>query len=211
MDFNEMPKICIKCKKSEESGVEILKYDYYKSKVRGGFSSTTTTRTVGISFPVCDTCGLQFKKYQKYESFYESSRRFLIIGSFIMWALVFGVIYYFLTSARYNYGFDPIYIFFIIFIILGILLPIIYIILHRIVFNDPNRISQYIKLTQDGDLSIEDEQIKEEIIKKVERDIYEYEHDINVVFCPKCGIKYKKGIDFCRQCGKDLRLIQKKL
>lgn len=37
---------------------------------------------------------------------------------------------------------------------------------------------------------------------------YELEHDINVIYCPDCGAKFHKGIDFCKKCGKDLRNLE---
>lgn len=199
-----MPKICVKCKKGEESGTKIQKYDYVRTNVRGAFSNRTTTTTVGISFPVCERCGSQFRKYQKFETFYDATKRYLILGSIILWIITIIEIIYVLRTPYINHQIDILVILLIVF---DILLPVLYVALYYIVNKHPNKISQYIELTQDGRITIKDDKIKDEIIKKVAKDKYEYEQGINVIFCPKCGKKYPKGTDYCLSCGKDLRLL----
>ena len=87
MEYQHMPKICVKCKKGKETGIKIQKYDYVRTNVRGAFSNSTTTTTVGISFPVCEICGSQFKKYQRFETFFDATKRYLIIGTIILWII----------------------------------------------------------------------------------------------------------------------------
>jgi hypothetical protein len=82
-----------------------------------------------------------------------------------------------------------------------------YIILYVIVKKHPHRINKYIDMTLHGKISIPDEDLKEEIVKKIEKDNSDFQNNRNVIFCPNCGEKFLKGTDFCLSCGKDLRLI----
>ena len=200
-----MPKICIKCKRGKEGDVEIQKYAYVRTKTRGALSKHSNSKTISISFPVCPSCGLEFKHYQKYESFFDKTKRYLIILSVILWVLTIWSLF---TNGTYPlHGGLSNTILHWIYIPISIMVPVLYIVLYLIIKKHPNRINQYIELTLNGDVSIKDENIKEEITKKVMNDKYDYDHNINVIFCPKCGAKYSQGTDFCRHCGKDLRVI----
>ena len=80
-----MPKICIKCKKDEKSGIEVYKYEYSRTKTIGVLSSSSSYSTASISFPICHSCRSDFKSYQKFESFFDATKRYLIIISIIAW------------------------------------------------------------------------------------------------------------------------------
>lgn len=203
-----MPKICIKCKKGKDSGVEIQKYEYARTKTRGTFRSYKSSTTVSISFPVCPTCASEFKKYQSYETIFDITGKYLIIISIFLWATkIIEIILYLLNISYSLFRTNYYNIYNWITWILAIIIPIIYFIMYKIVKGHPNRISQYIDMNLNGEVTIKDTELKEEIIKKKEKEILDFQKNINVIFCPNCGEKYPSGTDFCLSCGKDMRQL----
>ena len=204
ISYENMPKICIKCKKGKDEGVEIEKFEYSRSKVKSSITSkVTTTKTVMISFPVCSSCGEQFREYKKKEAW-------TIIISILVGI---GMIYYNLTRFKYENEtlFDILFPFIVggIAFSVSVISLIIYLYYSNIVKNHPNRISLYISMTQDGKVEIKDKSIVEGIVSNITQKANEFEQNDNVIFCPKCGEKYpRSNVDFCNSCGKDLRMLK---
>ncbi|MEJ2277619.1 MAG: hypothetical protein P8Y70_07705 [Candidatus Lokiarchaeota archaeon] len=205
MNFKDMPKICIKCKKREEDGTKIQKFVYSRTNTRGIFRNYKDSKTFTISFPVCSSCAIDFKKYKMFVSIYDALRKYLIIISIVLWGLIISQLIY--QSWNPVNNINTLNFYNIILWIFALIIPLIYASLYFIIKKHPNRISKYVTMKLNGKVTIHDKELEEEMLKKAEKDITEFENNINVIFCPNCGEKFPKETDFCLSCGKDLRVI----
>ncbi|UCC19313.1 MAG: zinc ribbon domain-containing protein [Promethearchaeota archaeon] len=191
--FEDFPKICVKCKRSD---LELYKFSYGRTKKKIGSSSYTTKF---ISFPVCSNCKQEFEKSYKIENLFDYFKYASIISTIILIYTVF--------EAFRGSTFWLIYVLMVItasILIIGIFL------FFRIRL-DPNRVRNYIDLKKSGEISIKDDKLKQDIeehlISEIEKEALRKITGEGMIYCPKCGTEQPKGIDFCNKCGKELRNI----
>jgi len=189
--FEDFPKKCIKCKRSD---LELHKFTYGRTK-RKVSSKSSITRYV--SFPVCSSCRQEFEKSYRVENVFNNMKYVSIISLFI-------AIYMVIELLRGS-------TFWLISLILIITtcLTIIGIALYVKIKVDPNRIAKYINLKKTGEVSITDKELQQEIVDHIvsekEEEALKRTTGIGMITCPKCGSQQLKGIDFCNNCGKELR------
>jgi len=189
--FEEFPKICIKCKRTD---LELHKFTYARTKKKVGSKIYNTNY---ISFPVCSQCKQDFEKSNKIENVFESFK-YVSIVSFLI------AIYMIIELIRGS-------TFWLISLILIITmsLTITGIALFVKLKTDPNKIGNYINLKKSGEISITDHELQQKIVEHVvtikEEEDFRRKKGTGIIFCPKCGSEHIKGTDFCDKCGKELR------
>jgi len=197
----QFPKRCIKCKRSD---VDVVPFLITKTKqFLSFFSRSTAYRTTYERVPVCEQCQAQFTRYLKFHKIVNLFKILLI--SFIFLLAIFSIVYLFINKFLSTS---------LIFLILSIGTMIIFIILYIKDSNHPDRISNYVSLKINGNgsiLFIKDPYYRQEIANHITSTIVKEEiqkkFNINIIYCPKCGSKQKKGTDFCLVCGKELRRL----
>ena len=185
MSFDKFPKKCIKCEKSDG---ELHKFTY--AILKGG-------RTLSISFPVCSICKPKFDRTYKIETAFRSIRRYFIISGivaiFIIVLIISGITFILFDS--------------ILTVTIG--LSIIGLIFYLILAVNPYRIKNFIVLKKSGEFRIKNTAYQQEFVEQVIKEEVEKAEKVRtgvgMIFCPKCGSKQIKGIDFCNNCGKELR------
>ncbi|MFW9818805.1 MAG: hypothetical protein ACFFE5_04280 [Candidatus Thorarchaeota archaeon] len=179
------PNKCIKCKRTD---VELHKFRYGAS--RG-------TRTVSINLPVCSLCKPEFEKAYKIENALNTMKYISIISFivtiFMIISLISGI-----RSTVNN-----------LILIVTLVLAIIGIGLYIRLRVDAFRIKNYIVLSKNGEIIFKDQEYRQEIIdyiiKQEEEKVKKLSTGIGTIYCPKCGSQQIRGIDFCNNCGKELR------
>lgn len=190
-DYEVFPKLCVKCKRSD---VELHKFTYSRTKKNVGSKSSITRF---LSFPVCSSCKKDFEKSCKFETLFFNLKYPAIVSVLI---LIYSLVEILRGST-----------FWLINILLVITSSIVFleIALYIKLKLDPNRVKKYIDLKSSGEVYIKDEELqqklKEKLISEREKEILERTTGIGTITCPKCGSKQPIGIDFCNNCGKELR------
>ncbi|MFX0005930.1 MAG: hypothetical protein ACFFA7_12425 [Promethearchaeota archaeon] len=185
MKFEDFPKKCIKCKKSD---VELHKFTY---------ASSIGNRTISFSFPVCSLCKPKFERSNKIENAFKTMRYITIISGIITIFMIIALISGF-SSAGNN-----------IILFIAAIITIIGLGLYITLMVDVYRIKHFFILKKSGEIIFKNKEYQQEIIDHVvEEELEKAEKlktGIGTIYCPKCGSQQIRGIDFCNNCGKELR------
>ncbi len=151
-----------------------------------------------ISFPVCSSCKRKFEKSYKVENVFDRMKYISIISLLIATYMVVELLRR--GSTFWLIG---------LLLIITVSLTIIGIVLYIIIKLDPNGVRKYIDLKKTGEISIKDEELKQEIkdylVSEMKKEALRRTTGIGMIICPKCGSKQPQGLDFCNKCGKELR------
>lgn len=184
------PQKCIKC---HNTTAPLTIYNYIAKRKK---------KKILVPIPVCYSCRDDLISYSKYEDFYYS-HKFRFLGSCI--PLIFYGVFLVFFLPLFMYFMSSIYIYFIIFFLVYFISIISSIIKVLIKFIHPHRVSKFMKVDKNGQLTIKDPEYRAETLKL---NTTQYEDNQNIEkTCPSCGAKYTESIDFCTSCGKDLRII----
>jgi len=189
--YENFPKKCLKCHKTDVP-FEKFQIAYVKENfLKGNFFSRRKTilyQSYSVKFPVCRSCKRKFRLYQ--------TLKFIVgvLSLFYIIIIPITVILFFNPSLDFLLKILPISI-------LTVLVSVFSIIVNK----HPSRIHNYIEITKNGKVLIKEPLYEKEfndyqIIKNIEDSF-----DINKFSCPKCGTLLRNDIDFCTQCGIDLR------
>ncbi|MHA2008927.1 MAG: hypothetical protein ACXABO_12260 [Promethearchaeota archaeon] len=191
MKFEAFPNKCIKCKRSD---IELQKFSYARTKRK---RSSKSSSTVYLSFPVCSSCFQDFEKSSRIENLFESIRFYSII-SFVI-AIFLGID----IVMRSTSGFT------IVLLTITAFITIVGFGLYFKLKLDPNRIKKYINLKKTGEVVIKDKEFQKEVVDHIvlnkEVEALKRATGLGMIYCPKCGSQQLKGVDYCKNCGKELR------
>jgi len=201
--IEQFPKRCIKCKRSD---VELVAFSITKTKSSrlDYITSSWSSRTAQARIPVCKSCKIQFINYRRFKKVVNLFKN-LFIGF-----LILTIIFFFIQ------GWDEILnSIFTIFIFLSVGFFVIFVFLYVNDLNHPNRISNYVSLEigrSGTKLIFKDPEYLQNMVDHAASTFIEEEVrkelGIDIIYCPKCGSKQMRDVDFCLQCGKELRRIK---
>jgi len=199
----QFPKKCIKCKRTD---VDLEAFPIFKIKdslLDFFFGYSTNYRFVSVKIPVCKSCKEQFIKYHKIKDLASIFK--VLFGLFLFLTVGFFVILIILGVFTFV---------FIIFVLITIGFLFLFVIFYIIKSNHPDKFSNYFDLKIRGNeatLVINDPDYRQDIIEyttsKIVEDLSKKVLNIDIIYCPKCGSKQNKEVDFCLACGKELRRI----
>ena len=190
--FEDFPKICIKCKRSD---IELFKFTHSATNIKGKHKYST----VNIRFPVCSSCKQEFERWKKIVDAFQSMKHTSFISLFVAIFLGYEIFHGILSGL------------FVVLFFITLILTIIGIVLFIITKIHPNKISNYINLKKTGEVNIKDKELQKEIaeyaVSKKGMQILKEVMGVSMIICPKCGSHQQNGIDFCSMCGKELRYL----
>ena len=212
MVMKDFPNKCLGCKKED---VPLNKFEHViRTKKRNPFTNVKITREKKIEFPACDICEMKFEKAMKANNL---ARRFKSILIYIIIGLIIFLVVDYFTMFHTTLHFLPLDFNLLILIIIGIVafLSIAFLVQIIMAGKNPYKISNFLTLHKNNTYSIKDPDyaqetsqiIQERIEEEVKEELFGIDED-KAIYCPKCGAQSKKGTDFCKKCGKDLRLVQ---
>jgi len=215
MSIKDFPKKCLGCKKE---GIPLNDFEYMRRKGKKNLlTGEISYKTTKVTFPACDTCEKNFENAMKAGNRARKNMvriiPLIIALAVVIYLNFFGRVFLFLT----NFIPFPISDLFLGIIIIAILAIVIVIMVIQIIIgkNNPYKISNFIIFNKDSTFTIIDpeyaKEVKEKVQERIEEEVKEELFGIdeeNAIYCPKCGNQAKKGTDFCKKCGKDLRVAQ---
>lgn len=212
--MKDFPNRCLGCKRDD---VPLNEFDYVIKTVkrRGDLKIKTNNIT---TFPACDTCEEEFTKAMKAGNRAKIFKRLLKYFLFPGMSLVvlgFLSIFNLFVFGLLPISMDTIPMQVLVFgsvsaVFVLLLVPILKARKH------PYKITNFLTFHKDGTFSINDPEyaqetkdiIQERIDQEVNDELFGIEEE-NAIYCPKCGKESRKGTDFCKTCGKDLRVVVK--
>ncbi|MBN1800712.1 MAG: hypothetical protein JW891_04355 [Candidatus Lokiarchaeota archaeon] len=208
----DFPNRCLGCKR-EDVPLSEFKYNRRKTK-KNYFLNSQTIITERFSFPACDSCEEKFRRAMKKRNRVRKAKRIPLYTAFIFIAAIFLVNFGIMDVAV---QFVPLSRFLFIILVFGtiVIVPaIIVLVIGVSALHNPYRIENFLAFHKDGTFSIKDpdyareanEKAKKRIDEEVKEELFGIDEEEGL-YCPKCGKQWKKGTDFCKTCGKDLRVV----
>lgn len=190
-NFEDFPKKCIKCNRKD---VKLHKFQYSKSS---GTIFSDSYSTVSISFPVCGECKIDINSYLKIK---DNASNFLL-GAVCLTIIII------IIGVIMGITDNNLIVIQSILIAITIVLLVISTVLYISSKTHPHRISKFLVINiRSGTIKVKNDEYRGEIINKKIADHITSIANIDAIYCPKCGTKQMTQTDFCRACGKELRM-----